>query len=204
MEPLSSSRVSPDTTGVLLSFPAVSDGNLLRCGFREDAAIQATALDVALPVRCVVDNTSTDWPELATVAYHAYPPGGATLTSELPANHFVEQRKPFALPSTPLTFSDPSVTHTGWGNNLGLGENTTININVGSFHASFIQGASLEYDSNLPAGTALVSGTVPGVYVAAGGTSIKLSTNQLVCNNPVMCIPDGASMEFIMDWAQTM
>lgn len=27
--------VSPDTTGVLLSFPAVSDGNLLRCGFRE-------------------------------------------------------------------------------------------------------------------------------------------------------------------------
>lgn len=35
MEPLSSNRVSPDTTGVLLSFPAVSDGNLLRCGFRE-------------------------------------------------------------------------------------------------------------------------------------------------------------------------
>ena len=34
-EPLSSNRVSPDTTGVLLSFPAVSDGNLLRCGFRE-------------------------------------------------------------------------------------------------------------------------------------------------------------------------
>ena len=54
-----------------------------------DAAIQATALDVALPVRCVVDNTSTDWPELATVTYYAYPPGGATLTSELPANHFV-------------------------------------------------------------------------------------------------------------------
>ena len=149
-----------------------------------DAAIQATALDVALPVRCVVDNTSTDWPELATVAYYASPPGGATLTSELPANHFVEQRKPFALPSTPLTFSDPSVTHTGWGNNLGLGENTTINTSVGSFHATFSQGASLEYDSNLPAGTALVSGTVPGVYVAAGGTSIKLSTNQLVCSNP--------------------
>ena len=29
-----------------------------------------------------------------------------------------------------------------------------------------------------------MSGTVPGVYVAAGGTSIKLSTNQLVCSNP--------------------
>lgn len=149
-----------------------------------DAVIQATALDVALPVRCVVDNMSTDWPELATAIYNAYPPGGATLTSELPANHFVEQRKPFALPSTPLTLSDPSVAHTGWGNNLGLGENTTINSSVGYFYASFSQGASLEYDSNLPASTALVSGTVPGVYVAAGGTSIRLSTNQLVCSDP--------------------
>lgn len=96
-----------------------------------DAVIQATALDVALPVRCVVDNTSTDWPELVIANYYAYPPGGATLTSELPAGHFVEQRKPFALPSTPLTLSDPSVTHTGWGNNLGLGENTTINGSAG-------------------------------------------------------------------------